>query len=231
MKRIDERNKAALEKAIQEVKEERVNEWPSTFSVFAHGSKTGDIPAVNRTPGTCGTCCMNCKECYAKKGNFVRQNVIDANARRTALSIEKPETYWNMINAGVALQRYIRYFGSGDIGTKEYLAGMVKTAQNNPGTLFMAFTQYHDIVNAWIDENGELPENLIIIFSTLCRGGTINNPHNMPVSVVVDEEEIPAVLAEHPDWLMCGGSCEDCACRGLGCWRIRKGETIILKKH
>lgn len=230
MKRIDERNKAALERAIEEARNGMMTEWPASFSVFAHGSKTGDIPAINRTPGTCGTCCRDCKGCYAKHGNFTRGNTINANARRTALSLVHPETYWHMVNAGCALQRYVRYFGSGDIGTPEYFAGMIDTAKNNPGTTFMAFTQYHDIVNQWINENGDLPANLIIIFSTLCRK-TINNPHNLPVSVVIDEQDIPATLEAHPDWLMCGGSCENCACRGLGCWRIKKGETLVLKRH
>lgn len=230
MKTIDMKNKAALEKAIEDVKSGNIADWPASFSVFAHGSKTGDIPAVNRTPGCVGTCCRDCKGCYAKKGNFVRSSTIDANARRTALSIVEPVKYWNMVNAGAALQRYVRYFGSGDIGTPEYFDGMIDAARNNPGTLFMAFTQYHEIVNNWIDSNGDLPENLIVIFSTLCRG-SVNNPHNLPLSVVVEEKDIPATLAEHPDWLLCGGSCEECACRGLGCWRIRKGEVLILKKH
>lgn len=231
---IDRRNAEALAKAIEDMKSGAWEQWPATFSPFGEGSKTGAVPAINRTPGTCGTCCRDCPGCYAKNNNFQRQNVVTANARRTAMSIVDPVRYWAAIRHEVTNPirplRYVRYFGSGDIGDAAYFAEMVKLAEDTPSTMYMAFTQYHDLVNRWIDEHGDLPSNLIIIFSTLGRA-TINNPHNLPVSVVVNPDDIPATLEKHPDWLTCGGSCEDCACRGLGCWRIRKGETLVLPRH
>lgn len=223
MKAIDIRNKAAVEEKMEAVK------GGAIFTGVAAGqTKTGTIPAINLTPGTCGTCCCNCPGCYAKKGRFVYQAVIDKNAERTAMATLRPEIYWAEVDFIFKTSRYVRYFGSGDMGITGYFEKMVETAKNNPGTLAMAFTEHHETVNAWIDKNGDLPKNLIIIFSTLA-GKKIDNRHNLPVAVVVDDVE--KAIEDHPDWLACGGSCENCACRGLGCWRIKKGETLILKKH
>ena len=34
-----------------------------------------------------------------------------------------------------------------------------------------------------------------------------------------------------PKYKICGGNCTECACRGVGCWELKKSETIAFYEH
>ena len=76
-----------------------------------------------------------------------------------------------------------------------------------------------------MDENGDLPENLHILFSGWENMDPIN-PHKLPeTNVFGSEDEI------RDNWKICGGNCFDCACRGVGCWQAGRGDIVAFKKH
>ena len=102
---------------------------------------------------------------------------------------------------------------------------MIKTAKDNPHCTVLFFTKQYEMVNEWIAKNGPLPVNMRCMFS-----GWTNlkpeNPHNLPETNVFDNENTPA-----ENWILCGGNCQTCACRGTGCWTVKNGEIIAFKKH
>jgi hypothetical protein len=102
---------------------------------------------------------------------------------------------------------------------------MVQTARDLPTTNFLAFTKQCDIVNEYINNGGEIPANLKIIFSNW-GAWKCENPHNLPVCEIIFKGKTPA-----EDWKICGGNCTECACRGVGCWELRRGEVISIYEH
>jgi hypothetical protein len=110
---------------------------------------------------------------------------------------------------------------------------MVECARENPHCEILAFTKKFNIVNEWIDGNGDLPENLHIIFSAW-ENLNPENPHNLPEGLAVDckTETGMALWNNLPkNYFVCGGNCFACACGGLGCWRLNKNETVVFKMH
>lgn len=130
-----------------------------------------------------------------------------------------------------------RYFGVGDIPNYDFVGVMVEIARQCPGVEFWGYTKKYRLVNRWIDENGELPENLCIIFSHwMNEDGTffpMENPHNMPRSEFVPFGMEDTIDLEHghvcpcsdPDFI---GTCADCE---HPCSRLKKGEAMYLKEH
>ena len=220
-----------IEKFMNEFRKavEAVKAGNETEVRISHGnSKMGEVASVSTLPyltcparceGTCGV------KCYAAKIANLYSNVRYSYAVNTALAMYKPEIYWSGIDMAVKAVRFFRFHVSGDIMNADYFANMVKIAINNPHTEILCFTKRYEIVNSWVDENGEIPSNLHILFSGWNNLETIN-PHDMPeTNVFKTEDEIKE------NWKICGGNCFNCACRGVGCWQAKTGDTIAFKLH
>ena len=196
---------------------------------FSGGNtKMGNVASVSVLPfitcparcaGTCGP------HCYAAKLANLRKNVMNAYAWNTAIAMILPEEYFKQIDNFCKGTRFFRFHVSGDIMNKAYFESMVQIARNNPKTEILAFTKRFEIVNTWIRENGQLPENMHILFSGWNNLKPVN-PYGMPETTVYEK---PEKFKE--EWLTCGGNCFNCACRGLGCWQAKTGDTIAFKKH
>lgn len=191
-------------------------------------SKMGAVASVSLLPFlTCpGTCAGTCgKSCYAAKLANMRPTVRNAYAINTAIAIKRPEIYWQQVNAAACAVRFFRFHVSGDIINADYFANMVNVVRNNPYTEFLCFTKRFEVVNAWIDENGSLPENMHVLFSGWTNLEPVN-PHCLPETNVIQKgEEI------RNGWTLCGGNCFNCAMAGTGCWQAGKGETIAFHIH
>lgn len=214
----------ALREAVQAVKAGEIR----TVSISNSNSKMGAVASVSLLPFlTCpARCAETCgAECYAAKLANLRANVMKSWARNTALAMYDPDLFWTQVNAAVMAVRYFRFHVSGDILNADYFARMVEVARNNPKTEILVFTKRYEIVNAWMDENGDLPANLHILFSGWDNLAPIN-PHSLPETTVFHtEDEI------RDNWKLCGGNCFNCACRGVGCWQAGAGDVIAFKKH
>ena len=196
---------------------------------FSDGNtKMGAVASVSTLPFiTCPACCKETcgAKCYAAKLANLRPNVLRNYAINTAIAIYKPVEYWQQINDFVKGVRFFRFHVSGDILNYSYFRHMVGVANENPHCEILCFTKRFDIVNAYIDSNGDLPVNLHILFS-----GWTNliptNPHKLP------ETNVYTCEADFDEsWKTCGGNCFNCACRGVGCWQVGKGDTIAFKMH
>lgn len=196
------------------------------ISISNGNSKMGAIPSVSLP--ACVTCNPSApcfKKCYAAKLERIYSSVKNAYARNLDILSDDPAAYWQQVKAAAVVTRFFRYHVSGDIPNAAYFAEMVKTAEEIPTTKFLAFTKQYQTVNDFINSGGVIPENLKIIFSSW-GAWKCENPHNLPTSDVIFKGCEPS-----EDWKICGGNCTECACRGVGCWEVKNGETIAFYEH
>lgn len=202
-----------------------------SINISYKSKKLGRIPSINLLAGP--TCIKDApcnKGCYAKKGAFRYDKVIKSHYNNWMAYLENNEQYFKDIhkelNKGIMLYKYVRWHMSGDIVDMKYLYGVVELAKKNKRTKFLIFTKKFNLVNMYIAVNGDLPKNLIVLFSAWDKDFKVDNPYNLPVYYVnfkkkKNNPEIPANAKK------CQGSCEDC----LACWKLKKGQSAVVDQH
>ena len=198
-------------------------------------SKTG-IKSIDLLPSvTCHPRCLetcgkiekgrkfNKGRCYAFKLMYRNPITCARYAINTALLIDKPETFYAGVENLVKTKRFVRCFVAGDANIHGFFENLCRILEENPHCTVQGFSKCYEIVNKYIDENGKLPDNLKQLLSGW-NDLKPDNPHNLPISDVY-ENELP------DGWLSCGGNCLNCACVGLGCWKAGAGDVVGLKKH
>jgi hypothetical protein len=196
------------------------------ISISKGNTKLGAIPSVSLP--ACVTCNPDApcfKECYARRIEYRYKNSRDAYAHNLQVLKENPGAYWLQVKASAIMTKFFRYHVSGDIPNLEYFKNMCALASELKTTNFLAFTKQYKIVNNYLNAGGCIPQNLKIIFSNW-GAWKCANPYNLPVCEVIHKNEVPAEA-----WKVCGGNCTECACRGIGCWEVKNGETIAIYKH
>ena len=178
--------------------------------------------------------CYACGGCYLYPDNqaMYSENVNFINSHSTAEIIGA----WQ-----VAINRYPnykawRFFTIGDIPNSRFIDAMAMIATRNPDMRFWAYTKKYRLVNSWIDKHGDLPENMVILYSHWRNSdGTyfpMGNPHNMPTS-----EFIPAGHESETEHIthICPCSdpnstehCENCE---HACYTLKPGESMALLEH
>ena len=199
-------------------------------SISKGNRKMGAIPSVSLPPIiTCPQGAPCAAKCYAAKMCRIYPTVKQAYQNNLDILNNDWYEYWRQVHAAVATSKYFRFHVSGDIPNFKYFVEMVMVAKKNPGTHILAFTKQYDIVNHYIDTFGELPNNLHLIFSRWDSAWnvSIKNPHDLPMSAVIFKNGNSSIEYEK----ICGGNCTDCACQGVGCWELKKGETIAFYEH
>lgn len=206
--------------------------WNTPIVKFsACNSKMGAVASVSllpflTCPGRCGKTCG--RYCYAAKLANLRPAVLNAYAWNTAIAILWPEKFFADIDNFVKAVRFFRFHVAGDFRNAAYFAACLDIVKNNPHCKFLAFTKQYEIVNAYCDNNGgagAIPENFAILFSGEKELSPIN-PYRFPETTIFEKDETPG-----EEWLLCGGNCFSCGCRGVGCWQAKHGETIAFRKH
>lgn len=196
-------------------------------SISHKNSKMGEVPSVSLPPiVTCAKGCPCAKKCYAAKLCRIRKTVRDAYARNLDILNTDRAEYFRQVEFAASMARYFRWHVSGDIVDYDYFERMIAVIKSTKGTEHLCFTKRYDIVNAWLDKGNELPENLHILFSGWGDEWAVPNPHNLPKAEVVFKGEEPK-----ENWKVCGGNCTTCACRGVGCWNMKKGDIVCFKEH
>ena len=195
------------------------------ISISYGNAKMGRIPSVSLPPiVTCAQGCVCAKKCYAAKLCRLRPTVRNAYQKNLDILKNDMDSYFLQVKAAAMVSKYFRFHVSGDIPDMNYLDRMVKLAQELPDTTFLAFTKQYNFINNFL-QYASIPENLKIIFSAW-PGMPMENPYNMPVANVIFKGQEPA-----ENWKICGGNCSECACRGVGCWELKKGEHIAFYEH
>lgn len=196
------------------------------ISISTDNRKMGAIQSVSLPPvKTCRAGAPCIKDCYACKMCRIYKNVKESYERNLSILENCPDAFFVQLDAALKVNRFFRIHVSGDFKDAAYFARCAEIVKNNPDCKVLAFTKQYEIVNAWIDENGPLPENFKVIFSGW-GDWKCENPYNLPETNVIFKDTIV------PDnWKICGGNCFECACRGCGCWELKNGETIAFYKH
>lgn len=200
--------------------------------ISTKSQKLGRIPSVNVPPiFTCRKNAPCSSLCYARKGTFGYDKVKKAHLHNYTCYNENQDKYFkdihNWLNNDVVIYKYFRWHMAGDIIDMKYLYGMVELAKKNKKTKFLAFTKKFELVNMYLaTHNGELPKNLIILFSAWDNNFNVPNDYNLPVAYVDFKNkklnpDIPA------DAKVCKGDCTTCRI----CWNLKKGESTILHQH
>lgn len=169
------------------------------------------------------------KLCYARRGHFIFKNVKNSIAANYAMFNDNCEKFFRQIDAELLVTpySYIRWHSIGDIPNSDYLAGMVRVARHNKQTKFLCFTKQYEIVNAFIENGGKIPPNLIIVFSNW-GDWHCENPHNLPTAWIKFrncETEIPDNAVE------CSGFCGACVNTKASCWKLKKGGAVYFHQH
>ena len=177
--------------------------------------------------------CKKSGKCYCLHGTQRMCNVLSAYYRNLRLYTNDPEDFWHQVwfkLAHCGLPK-MRFFDAGDLPDYNFIDGMVETAKKFPEMKFIAFTKKYFLVNQWIDNNGELPANLNIIFSAWDKNWKVLNPHHMPVAYVdfKDSEltpELPEKYQTCPNQKDKTITCSMCG----KCWRKDLG-AVVFKQH
>ena len=199
----------------------------ATVKISSGNSKMGSVPSVSLPSiKTCRQCACQSK-CYAQKLERLRPAVRNAYQHNLEVLINEPETYWREVEASVMMSRFFRFHVSGDIPTAEYLANMVAVAGRNSHCEILCFTKRYEMVNEFIEQNGELPSNLHMIFSGWI-GLDMVNPFSLPEAHVRYRDGSTTACDNAVE---CGGNCTECALTDGGCWNLQKGQQVVFNEH
>lgn len=198
-----------------------------TVKISKGNSKLGAIPSVSLPSiKTCRQCA--CREkCYAQKLERIRSSVRSAYQHNLEVLINEPTTYWREVEASVMMSRFFRFHVSGDIPNAAYLENMAAVAGRNAHCEILCFTKRYEMVNEFIQKNGELPGNLHMIFSGWV-GLDMDNPFSLPEAHVRYRD---GSTTAREDAIECGGNCTECALTEGGCWSLQKGQQVIFNEH
>lgn len=191
--------------------------------------KTGfSVPSVSLIPvADCSNCSGCSRLCYDLRNDCIYNGVTDTRARNSAIARTQIDRYFQEIKQACRAFRFFRWHIGGDILNAAYLLGMIETATACPHCTFLAFTKRYDLVNAYIQDGGEIPANLQLIFSAW-PGMELNNPFNFPVSSPLF---IDGSHAAGSNPISCPGNCSNCAVMGSSCWTLKKGQGVTFAAH
>lgn len=197
-----------------------------------NNSKLGPIPSVNLPPiKTCNPDAPCTKGgCYACKGRFNFNNVKSSMAKNLdCWENDMANDYFGEIEKVCTTSKFFRYHSAGDIPDEAYFIRMIRLAREIPDTRFLCFTKKYGMVDDYISIVGQLPRNLIIVYSAW--GNFLPaNPHNLPVSYVrlksgEGAEHIPENARK------CSGYCASCIQLGQHCWNLKHGDSVVFNEH
>ena len=198
-----------------------------TVKISKGNSKLGAIPSVSLPSiKTCRNCACQ-EKCYAQKLERLRPAVRNAYQHNLEVWLKDPETYWREVEASIMMSRFFRFHVSGDIPSFKYLINMVEIARRQPHCEILCFTKKYNLVNELIEQGGELPGNLHMIFSGWV-GLEMANPFSLPEAHVRYRD---GYTTARDDAIECGGNCTECALTEGGCWNLRKGQQVIFNEH
>lgn len=187
-------------------------------------SKMGLIKSVSLPPVvTCRNNAPCIKNCYARRLQRY-PNVKNAYNSNLELYIKDIEKYFDDIKKAAISQRFFRWHVAGDIVDDNYFYGMVEVANECKDTNFLCFTKKYEIVNRYVANFGNIPKNLIIVFS-VWNSLDLINPYGFTAAHVVPKET-KGIWKEFE----CTGNCLECAIDNKRCWN-KDTKNVYLIEH
>lgn len=222
MKRMDSVMNC-VEKAKKDVENQHIR-------ISAGNSKLGNIPSVSLVPVyDCANCAVCKTSCYDLRHDLIYKESKIARAINSAIFQADPERYFREIDAWLICNypRAFRWHIGGDIKNTDYLAGMVRIAENHKDIKFLCFTKMFGVINRYVDSGKNIPDNLHIVFSGWV-GQKMPNPHNFPSAHPPFDG---GVTSAHDGAMLCTGNCSECLREDKLCWALKPGEEILFPVH
>lgn len=206
-------------------------------------NKSNEINMANKNSKT-GAACLNlafpvctcrvdapCKAtCYACKGCQMIANVQAAYYRNLRLYHDDPDNFFEQVYCKIKFSGLpkVRWFDSGDIVNEDFFARMVELCKRTPDVKHMAFTKKYEIVNDYIEKNGNLPSNLNIMFSAWDKLWEVPNPYNIGMAYVdFDDKRLNPEFPKNA--FVCPGRASTCSACGA-CWN-KKLKAVLFHQH
>ena len=105
---------------------------------------------------------------------------------------------------------------------------MCWVARKNKNVQYLAFTKQFRIVNKFVADGHKIPKNLHIVYSCW-KNWVPGNPYNFPTTWVYFPNKKEGVYNEliPTKAVPCSGKCYACQ----KCWELKKGESVVFRKH
>jgi hypothetical protein len=153
-----------------------------------------------------------CSKCYALKGRYVFQNVVNAMEKRFD-SLANP--LWVEAITFLIQKKeksgFFRWHDSGDLQGTWHLEKIVQVARLLPSIKFWLPTREYSVVTSYLKEGKTIPDNLCVRLSALMIDGNtpdaIAKRHNLQVSGV---SKANGFTCPAPKQLNSCGSCRAC---------------------
>lgn len=211
--------------------------------VYAFNLLPGDEPIstkdkgqLTNVSGTCGGCCDGCKNyCYAiSDARRYHNTCIPSLAKNTLIIRHDMDKGFNQIKDEIVNKKakVLRWHSSGEIETYDYLLHMVKLAVELSDVKFYFYTKRFEFVEKYLNECGELPENLICNISEW-KGNTKGFNLDGLNKFVYDDgtdpllQSIPHCPAVDKNGHKTGISCDQCK----RCFSRNDGHVAAVYSH
>lgn len=206
-------------------------------------NKTNEISMSNNNSKT-GKACLNiafplvtcrpdapCRhECYAGKGCQQIAVVQGAYYRNLRLYYDDPDNFFEQIYCKIKFSGLpkVRWQDSGDMPDAEFFDRVVDLCNKTPNVKHMMFTKKYEIVNEYIDKNGDLPDNLNVLFSAWHKMWFIPNPHNLGVAYIDFNDK--SLNPEFPkNAFICPG--RESTCSACGACFNKRLKAVVFHQH
>ena len=200
---------------------------PSKMPGFAYGISAENCKLGAVLAQQAGTVCSGC---YALKANYRYPSVKASHAKReiTLQNLDNWALNMAQLLAAVGEQIpthdwYFRFHDSGDLQSWEHLEAITFVARRNPLWRFWLPTREVGIVKQFLDNGGQIPQNLVVRISAIKLGGEAPKSAERlgcPTSTVGAGTGYKCPARQQ------NNSCGDCR----ACWEIGV-ENIDYTKH
>ena len=172
-----------------------------------------------------------CREgCYANKGCQQISKVQAAYYRNLRLYNDDPDNFFEQVYCKVKFSGLpkVRVFDSGDLPSYDFLERLVEVCKKTPETKWMMFTKKYEIVNEYIEKNGDLPDNLNILFSAWHKLWYVPNPHDLGMAYVdFNDKSLNPTFPKNA--FVCPG--RQTTCSSCGVCFSKRVKAVVFHQH
>jgi hypothetical protein len=190
-----------------------------TVSISDGNRKMGAIHSFSVTPlRTCPAGIPCAGLCYARRMEKRRDNTANAYRNNTESVLHKPDDVVRILTSYIRMRnlKYFRFNVGGDFSLPGYWEVAIRIARACPDCTFLAFTKMYSI------QEYRKPKNINIVLSVWKD----YSPENPKYGLAYFDDGTPECNVPETGFV-CPDGCSTC----MYCFRMKKGQSVIFKKH